>query len=141
MELVLVRGLPGSGKSTYAKELVRNNPSFVHLEADQFFVSPFSAKYVFKGELIKYAHQLCVANTVFSLSHNRSVVVSNTFIKLWEMEEYFKIEELLHPSFKIVEMETMYESVHSLPNHKIRTMKSKWEEIPEEWGIPIEVIR
>lgn len=35
VELLLIRGLPGSGKSTMAKEYAK--AGYVHCEADQFF--------------------------------------------------------------------------------------------------------
>lgn len=37
LQLVLVRGLPGSGKSTIAKSFIPHN--FVHLETDMYFIN------------------------------------------------------------------------------------------------------
>ena len=36
MKLILVRGIPGSGKSTRAKMMQELNPALVHLEADMW---------------------------------------------------------------------------------------------------------
>ena len=51
--LILVRGIPGSGKSTFARSL-----GGVHYEADMFFLDEMS-NYVFDVTKIKDAHSWC----------------------------------------------------------------------------------
>ena len=51
-ELVLIRGLPGSGKSTIAKELAVTG--FEHFEADMFF--PVDGVYRYEASRIRHAH-------------------------------------------------------------------------------------
>ncbi|MCV5737299.1 ATP-binding protein, partial [Escherichia coli] len=77
--LTLVRGLPGSGKSTYAKTL-----DAVLVEADQFFINK-NDTYQYDPALIKNAHAWCQLETKRLLRAEFDVVVANTFVKNWEM--------------------------------------------------------
>ena len=52
--LYIIRGLPGSGKSTIAKSLGKSWQIF---EADQFFMK--NGKYEFDGSKLKDAHDWC----------------------------------------------------------------------------------
>ena len=54
-KLILLRGLPGSGKSTFAKSI--SNESTGHIESDMFFVK--DGEYKFDGSKIKDAHNWC----------------------------------------------------------------------------------
>ena len=77
MKLVLIRGLPGSGKSTKAKKLAPNENIF---EADQFFIDKKTGEYKFKPEFIHLAHQQCQNKTIAAMEKEISpIVVSNTF--------------------------------------------------------------
>jgi adenylate kinase family enzyme len=87
-ELILLRGLPGSGKSTFAKTL-----GGIHIEADQYFME--NGEYKFDASKLKYAHQYCQSQTQAWMSHDGTqvnadkIVVSNTFTMEWEMIPYF----------------------------------------------------
>jgi len=52
-QLLLVRGLPGSGKSTYAKTLTDRK----HIETDMYFA--LSGTYQWDGSKLGKAHQWC----------------------------------------------------------------------------------
>jgi predicted kinase len=128
--LYIIRGLPGSGKSTKARELYGYDN--VHLEADLFF--HLDGEYVFDSALLGAAHDWCYSNTVFNLRIGYDVVVSNTFTKLWELEKYLAIPLLVEGvTISIIEMKTQYESIHNIPPEKFEQMKNRWEEIPEGW--------
>lgn len=53
-EIVLIRGLPGSGKTTLAKEM----QSHEHIEADMYFEEDGIYKY--RAEAIQQAHAWCL---------------------------------------------------------------------------------
>jgi len=91
-ELFLLRGLPGSGKSTLSKMLV-GDKDYCHKEADMFFVDG-DGNYKFKPSKIRQAHTWCQEEIEFVMKYAHSpVVVSNTFTQEWEMEEYYKLAE------------------------------------------------
>ncbi len=73
--LTLVRGLPGTGKSTYAKTL-----DAILVEADQFFIDK-NDNYQYDPALIKNAHAWCQLETKRLLRAGFDVVVANTFVK------------------------------------------------------------
>ena len=90
--LFVVRGLPGSGKSTYAKTLVQ--PS-AHFEADQYFVR--GGKYNFDPSKLKDAHADCLARTRKAMveGKHKRVAVSNTFTMKWEVQPYIDLAKEL----------------------------------------------
>jgi predicted kinase len=125
-KLTLIRGLPGSGKSTYAKTL-----DCIHYEADQFFETE-AGEYVYDIKLIAAAHDWCYSKTVRALRRGHDVTVSNTFTKLWELNRYLAIPGLLPDvEVEIVEMRTQYGTIHNVPEDKLAQMAARWEDISE----------
>ncbi len=122
-EIILIRGLPGSGKTTIAKQM----RGYIHLEADMFF--EVDGDYIFDSAKVKDAHNWCVASAKAALDNGHNVVVSNTFAKIWEMERYTKLG---YP-FKVIEAKGTWVNVHGVPEDKIEMMKVRWEQIPDHW--------
>lgn len=140
-KLILVRGLPGSGKSTYANNLLNEGGAFRVIEADAFFVDPVTGEYVFKPNLIADAHAWCRAQTLQHLTAGTNVIVSNTFVTRWELDPY--LEFRFNHEVSIVEMRTRYQSIHGVPENTIQKMKYKWEDITticQFANIPLTVI-
>lgn len=142
-KLIIVRGLPGSGKSTYAETILEDNPSAVHYEADQFFTK-WPVGYSYDIRLISAAHEWCYSNVVRSLWQGSDVVVSNTFTKPWEMERYMGIPTIVDGvTVSVVEMRTQYENIHGVPVEKLKQMAARWEPIPQAWiddGLKVEIV-
>lgn len=139
-KLTLVRGLPGSGKSTYARSL-----GVAHYEADQFFELDWG-EYKFDSKLIKIAHEWCFANVVRALRMGHDVVVSNTFTQLWEMNRYLEIPRLVDGvEIEVVEMKTQYENIHNVPEDTLAKMAARWEDVAqaciEQQGLNIKTIK
>lgn len=127
-KLILVRGLPGSGKSTFAREL--SGAGYKHLEADQYFVDDITGEYVFFPASVKYAHKWCQYATRELLRDGFNVVVSNTFTQLWEMEPYFKLGA---ERVTIVECTGHYGNVHGVPGEAVVKMRARWEQVTPCW--------
>lgn len=127
-QLILLRGLPGAGKSTLAKLLV-GDKSYCHKEADMFFVDR-EGNYEFEPSKIKDAHAWCKEETRFLLRLEHSpVVVSNTFTQEWEMDAYFELaEEFGYQVFSlVVENRHGGMNVHGCPEDKIEQMRNRFE--------------
>lgn len=137
--LTLVRGLPGSGKSSWAYDIVREWPMVEHFEADMYFLD-YNRKYVFNPEKIKDAHNWCQESTRIALAQGKSVVVTNTFVRVWEMEYYRTIAQNFNIEFKVYEATGNYGNVHDVPEAVVERMRSQWEEIPEHWGLTIAMV-
>lgn len=120
-ELVIIRGLPGSGKTTYAKKYY---PYHVHLEADMFFGDP----YCFDSTKIKQAHQWCQEKTLEAVENKHNVVVSNTFIKKWEMSFYENLAKERGMKLTVKTMKGNYKNTHGVPESVIERMRTTFEE-------------
>ena len=122
--LYIVRGIPGSGKSTFAKTLDGQ-----HYEADMYFIDE-EGNYNFDVTKIKDAHQWCQSfvETDMVLEYPK-IVVSNTFTQNWEMEPYFKLaKEYGYTVFTIV-VENRHGGVnqHGVPEDKLQMMKDRFK--------------
>jgi predicted kinase len=126
-ELYLVRGIPGSGKSTFAKSLVKKE--YCHKEADQYFLNS-DGEYKFKPTQIGAAHQWCQdeVDNLMRYSHS-PIVVSNTFTQEWEMEAYYKLAKQYDYRVTSIIVENRHGGVneHGVPEDKLEQMKNRFE--------------
>ncbi len=138
-ELVIIRGLPGSGKSTYAKAQF---PHHKHFEADMFFVR--DGKYRFDFTKLNEAHDWCVGETARALYNGHDVVVTNTFIQTWEFDSYMsavsdiEFDTGAEISIRVVEMKTQYQNIHGVPEDKLQKMRNRWhswDTVKEDLGV------
>jgi predicted kinase len=123
-QLLLIRGLPGAGKSTMAKSLLERGYFDMHLEADMFHME--RGRYVYRTTSALAAHSWCANTTRVMLNNGKRVVVTNTFVLLEELRPYM---ELGFP-FHIVEAKGPFESIHSVPPDVIDHMRKRWQELP-----------
>lgn len=126
-DLVLVRGLPGSGKSTYVK---KNLKGYKHFEADQFFEK--NGEYKFDVNKLKYAHELCFSNTKKELEKGNKVVVSNTFVRRWELDKYLQLARELDKTVKVIRMTSQFKNEHGVPDDKVKIMRKNFEDYEGE---------
>jgi uridine kinase len=62
--LILVRGAPGSGKSTFVKNYMKDlTRRFAHYEADMYFIDK-DGEYRFDGSKIKRAHECVITRSM-----------------------------------------------------------------------------
>lgn len=143
-KLILIRGLPGSGKSTMAKAMLQNLKADFHYEADMWLCrhsicdengrhTGFSRKrqpYHYTPDRAKDAHAACIHMTRFELSlGNRAVVVSNTFTQRWEMQPYLDAAKETGATVEIITATGNYGSIHNVPESVIQAMRERWEEV------------
>lgn len=124
MQLVLIRGLPGSGKSTMAKALAR--AGFEHFEADIYHLNS-EGDYCFDRANVKAAHEWCQQETRRALESGKQVVVSNTFTQLWEMAPYFGMAKALGIEPNVLEAKGNWQNTHAVPAEVVDQMRARWE--------------
>ncbi len=128
LELVLIRGIPGSGKSTMAKEQFSEHD---HFETDMYFIDPVTGKFIFDGSKLVEAHAWCLENAENALKKGHNVVVSNTFIKLEHMRPYVKLCDKYEAELKVYELFDMNDNSKDIPPYVIARCISQWESISE----------
>lgn len=120
--LYIVRGLPGSGKSSLAKKITE-----LVYSADDFFTNK-KGEYNFNVKLLGKAHEWCwgkVRDAMFIGAN--AVAVANTFTQAWEAEKYYQIAEEYGYSVFVIECQNDFGNVHDVPQESIDAMKERWE--------------
>ena len=134
LTLYIIRGVPGSGKSTYAKNLIAQNSSLKHYEADMAFYNK-EGTYVFDPKLLKFAHNWCFNQVKEELLKGNSVIVSNTFTQKWEIERYIKLGKECSANIIIKKAVGNFNNIHGVPLDKVDSMKARWEDVEGEENI------
>lgn len=148
-KLILVRGLPGSGKTTFAKFLLMNLENDVDVSmfaADDYFYDPKDGKYVFDASQLYNAHLSCQQNVEIAmmrgddayqdfLSGDRqhepscTVIVHNTFTAKKELKVYLDLADKygFEVTSLIVENRHGNISVHNVPEETMERMKARFD--------------
>jgi predicted kinase len=131
-DLILLRGIPGSGKSTLGDVILytpgSNNTNNV-LSTDDFFIDE-NGNYNFDPSKLKEAHNKCQLNCAERMKLGLSkIVVANTFTQKWEMEPYFDMAERYKYRVHTIIVENRHEgkNIHGVPDDKLKIMKDRFE--------------
>ncbi|OSQ38275.1 ATP-binding protein [Thalassospira mesophila] len=127
--LLLIRGLPGSGKSTLAKKLCQKDAA-IHLETDMFMTDS-KGRYQFNPKKLPAIHARCEQETRTHLDAGNSVIVSNTFSQIWEMQPYLDMAREADIPVQIIECQGQFKSIHDVPARSIENMRNRWENLPQ----------
>lgn len=103
-QLILLRGMPGAGKSTFAQFLASKaggrGEDFKHVEGDQW--RGFGAEREYSSEFNENAHIYAIGYTAHLLRFTSyNIVVSNVFPTLKHLEPYFKLAQELNRREKV----------------------------------------
>lgn len=137
--LYIIRGLPGTGKSTLGRTLAPE-ASFA---ADDYFM--VGGEYRFDPSKLGEAHRLCQRKVREALQdgkvataigvQNFRVAVCNTFSCRWEFQPYIQMAKELDVRYFVIDLfdndtslETLFErNVHGVPRHVFKNMYDRWE--------------
>ncbi|XP_047422257.1 NEDD4-binding protein 2 isoform X1 [Sciurus carolinensis] len=90
--LVLLRGLPGSGKSFLARTLQEDNPSGVILSTDDYFY--INGQYQFDVKYLGEAHEWNQNRAKEAFEKKISpIIIDNTNLQAWEMKPYVALSQ------------------------------------------------
>lgn len=134
--LYIIRGLPGSGKSTLGEKLADSYMDY-HPElggtqhyshaADDWFTDA-QGNYNFDPEQLPQAHADCIERTAKAMAFGvENVAVCNTFSQRWEAEPYLTLAKKLDYQVVIIECQNNFGNIHDVPQQSIDNMKSRWE--------------
>ena len=127
--LIILRGLPGSGKTSFAKYMFSNNV----FEADQYFMDSYG-NYNFDVTKLHAAHMDCqkrveeLMQISETTQYGGEIVVSNTATTEKELEPYLELARKYE--YKVVSLivENRHggKSVHGVPDDKLEQMKNRF---------------
>ncbi len=127
--LILFRGLPGSGKTSLSSALCQ-----AVFSADNYFEDldeSGNLVYNFDVAKIKDAHAWCQKHTgiAMELEEYDTIGVANTFTQEWEMAPYFELAAKwgYRVSTVIVENRHGGKNIHGVPDDKVEIMKNRFE--------------
>ena len=131
--LILLRGVPGAGKSTVANAIWNE---YAVCEADKYFIDKETREYRFDATKLKDAHEWCRSQVEIRMKDNQvnsqfypEIVVSNTFTQEWEMQAYFDLAKRYDYAVisLIVENRHGGENVHGVPADKVQAMRDRFQ--------------
>ncbi|XP_037685559.1 NEDD4-binding protein 2 isoform X2 [Choloepus didactylus] len=90
--LVLLRGLPGSGKSFLARTLQKDNPAGIILSTDDYFY--INGQYQFDVKYLGEAHEWNQNRAKEAFERKVSpIIIDNTNLQAWEMKPYVALSQ------------------------------------------------
>jgi predicted kinase len=131
--LILLRGVPGAGKSTLANSIWNE---YAVCEADKYFHNTETGAYEFDITKLKDAHAWCRSQVEIRMKDNQAnpqfypeIVVSNTFTQEWEMQAYFDLAKQYDYRVVSLIVENRHggENVHGVPADKVQAMRDRFQ--------------
>lgn len=124
-KLILIRGIPGTGKSTLARFMQGLIPGSMHFEADMFFM--VNGEYRYDRDKISDAHEWCMTRTEQSLKMEHTVIVSNTFVNVKTLKPYFAIAKKFGIVPTVIIANGSFQNEHNVPVDVLARMKSQFQ--------------
>ena len=121
--LFIVRGLPGSGKSTFSNYLCLDT----YWEADLYYIK--NGKYEFDPSKIGEAHKLCQQVIEKAMQENHlKVGVGNTSTTEQELKPYLDMAKKYNYKVFSIIIENRHgnESIHNVPLETIEKMRNRF---------------
>ena len=143
MEVIIMRGIPGSGKSTWAnnsKNRSQNQLEVAVVSADNHFM--VDGVYKFDPSKLRDAHNGCLKLFLFLLKSGdvKKLIVDNTNLTAAEIAPYYRIAEIYDADVRIVTVhcdfrEAVARGTHGVPISKMWQMHQTLlsERLPPYW--------
>ncbi|XP_065261149.1 NEDD4-binding protein 2 [Emys orbicularis] len=133
--LVLLRGVPGSGKSFLARTLLEDNPSGIILSTDDYFYK--NGQYQYDANCLGEAHEWNRKQAKEAFEKRISpIIIDNTNIQAWEMKPYVALSQQYKYKVMFREPDTWWKfkpkelerrNIHGVSKEKIKRMLERYE--------------
>lgn len=127
--LILLRGLPGSGKSSLAK-LLSENGKYPIFSVDDYFMNKITNEYIFDFKNNHLAYKQCEEFTKVAMEAKvEKIFVHNTFTIDWELEPYFKLASIFNYTIFVVTVENYHQNknIHNVSDDQLQKMAKKYK--------------
>jgi predicted kinase len=131
--MFLIRGIPGSGKSTFANHIWNE---YAICEADKYFIDKETGEYKFDASKLKDAHEWCRSEVETRMKEHHlnpqyypEIAVSNTFTQEWEMQNYLDLADKYGYQVVSLIVENRHggSNVHNVPEETLDRMRQRFE--------------
>ncbi|NXO83772.1 N4BP2 protein, partial [Sitta europaea] len=133
--LVLLRGVPGSGKSYLARNLLEDNPGGIILSTDDYFYK--HGQYHYDPDCLGEAHDWNRKRAKEAFEMRVSpIIIDNTNIQAWEMKPYVTLAQQFKYKVMFREPDTWWKfkpkelerrNIHGVSKEKIKRMLERYE--------------
>ncbi|NWS92176.1 N4BP2 protein, partial [Toxostoma redivivum] len=133
--LVLLRGVPGSGKSYLARNLLEDNPGGIILSTDDYFYK--HGQYHYDPDCLGEAHDWNRKRAKEAFEMRISpIIIDNTNIQAWEMKPYVTLAQQFKYKVMFREPDTWWKfkpkelerrNIHGVSKDKIKRMLERYE--------------
>lgn len=110
--LLILRGPPGSGKTTMAQARFKN---WTIVSANDFFVDE-NGKFRFEREDLQAAHDWCFRGVRDALLRGEDVVLDNCNRTIKEFARYFELES---KEVRVYRLRSQFKNIHNAPQFSI----------------------
>lgn len=143
--VIIMRALPGSGKSTFAKQLATRVKSeggtAVICSADDYFYELGGGTYQFDPSKIGDAHKQCFKKFIDAIQNKTDlIIVDNTNLSTWEFSPYKTYAEAMDYTVEIKQVKTnpaesYKRQTHGVPQRAYEFMNDRFnnEWVPPWW--------
>lgn len=138
LELFIMRGVPGSGKSSLAREMKRDyHDEGQILSTDDFFIR--DGLYCFDASKLQEAHQWNIDRAEMNMQANATpIFIDNTNTHRWEAKPYVELALFHNYSIAFIEPHTQWwldrdtdelarRNTHGVSKQVIQRMIDNWE--------------
>ncbi|NXO60813.1 N4BP2 protein, partial [Aramus guarauna] len=133
--LVLLRGVPGSGKSYLARTLLEDNPGGIILSTDDYFYK--HGQYHYDPDCLGEAHDWNRKRAKEAFEMRISpIIIDNTNIQAWEMKPYVTLAQQFKYKVMFREPDTWWKfkpkelerrNIHGVTKERIKRMLERYE--------------
>lgn len=125
--LSIIRGIPGSTKSSLAKLLACGNKWSGPFEADDYMVND-KGEYEFDPSKLRECHRSCYQAVEIAMQREENhVIQSNTNILRKDMQPYIDLAHKHGYKVREIIVKADFGNVHGVPPEKIEQMKARFQ--------------